>query len=581
MKNTSLILQKLLRRIGRYRILLFVSVLLSLFCVLLTLYLPLLIGRAIDCLIGPSQVDFAGIGQLLVRALWVIAVTSLLNWVISTLNNRLAYHVVKDLRNEAFARLQRLPLSYLDVAGNGDLLSRIITDTDQVSDGLLMGFTQLATGAFTILGTLFFMLRLHAGMAGVVIVLTPLSVLVASFIANRTHHLFVRQSIARGELTDYTDEMIAGRKLVAAFTREQEVAQDFDRLNDKLRDCSTKAVFFSSLTNPCTRFVNALVYAVVALCGGLFAIVGGISVGGLACFLSYANQYTKPFNDISSVVAELQNALACAGRVLELIEQPTETPDDDLPDLPPARGAIEATQVCFSYVPGRPLIEHLNLTVTPGQRIAIVGPTGCGKTTLINLLMRFYDVNSGVLSVDGHDIRRVNRTSLRHEYGMVLQETWLKNASVRENLLMAKEDATGEELADALKKAHADGFVGQLPNGIDTVLGEDGGSLSGGQKQLLCIARILLRLPPMLILDEATSSIDTRTEQRIQDAFAELMKGRTTFVVAHRLSTIKNADRILVMNNGHIMEQGTHKELLKKNGFYAKLYNSQFEQVTE
>ena len=555
------------------------SLILAFVSVVLTLYIPVLTGDAIDYIIGKGQVDFDTIMQILKKMVVVISITAVAQWLMNVCNNKVTYRVVQDIRTEAFAKLERLPLKYLDAHSYGEIVSRVIADVDQFADGLLMGFTQFFTGVITIFGTLVFMLSVNVKIALVVIFLTPLSFVVAGFIAKRTFSMFKLQSETRGEQTAYIEEMIGNQKVVQAFERQEETMEHFDEINNRLEKCSLKAIFYSSTVNPSTRFINALVYAGVGVAGALTAIAGGISVGRLSCFLSYANQYTKPFNEISGVVTELQNALACAARVFELIEEEPEVPDDEnaivLKDVD---GTVALEHVCFSYNPEKKLIEDFNLQVKPGQRVAIVGPTGCGKTTLINLLMRFYDVNSGVISVSGHPIENITRESLRSNYGMVLQETWLKQGTVRENLLMGKPDATEEEMIAAAKAAHAHGFIKRLPKGYDTVIGEDGGSLSQGQKQLLCITRIMLSLPPMLILDEATSSIDTRTEMRIQNAFATMMKGRTSFIVAHRLSTIQEADIILVMKDGHIIEQGNHETLLAQGGFYATLYNSQFVQ---
>ena len=575
-------LQKVLRRLRPYRLLIGLSILLSALSVALTLYVPILLGRAIDRIVGAGQVDFAGIGRLLGQVALMVAATALMQWLTATINNRVSFQVVRDVRREAFDRLMILPLKYLDAHPVGEIVSRVISDVDQFSDGLLMGFTQLFTGALTIVGTLGFMLSIRPGIALAVILLTPLSFVVARFIARHTYDMFRLQSENRAAQTALIDEVLGNQKVVKAFGREKQVLRDFDEGNERLADCSLKAIFFSSLTNPCTRFVNSVVYAAVALTGALVCVATAgaaapFTVGNLSALLSYANQYTKPFNEISGVMTELQNALACASRIFALIEEPPQTPDaPDARVLSEAQGFVSLQNVSFSYVPERRLIERFNLEVTPGQRVAIVGPTGCGKTTLINLLMRFYDVNAGAIAVDGTDVRRMTRRSLRANYGMVLQETWLKAGTIRENLLMARPDATDEQMIEAARAAHAHGFITRLPQGYDTVIGEDGGLLSQGQKQLLCIARIMLRLPPMLILDEATSSIDTRTEMRIQQAFTRMMQGRTSFVVAHRLSTIRDADVILVMQDGHIVEQGKHEELLKKGGFYATLYNSQF-----
>ena len=574
--------KKVLHLLRPYRVLVALSILCSAVIVALTLYVPVLIGRTIDLIIGPGQVDMPGILRLLLRIGWIVAVTATVQWVVNTINNRITYQVVRDVRDTAFRHLQILPLRYIDAHPVGGVVSRIIADVDQFADGLLMGFTQLFTGAVTILGTLVFMISIRPSIAAVVVLLTPLSFVVARFIATHTYSYFKLQSETRGEQTAFIDEMLGGQKVVKAFGQEQECVERFDEINGRLAKCSLKAIFYSSLTNPCTRFVNNVVYAGVALSGALLCVATAgaavpFTVGSLSALLSYANQYTKPFNEISGVVTELQNALACASRVFKLIAEPAQIPDDeDARILKTAEGTVELQDVAFSYTQDRKLIEDLNLQVHPGQRVAIVGPTGCGKTTLINLLMRFYDVDRGSISVEGTDIRHITRRSLRANYGMVLQETWLKAGTVRENLIMGKPDATDDEITAAAKAAHAHGFIKRLPQGYDTVIGEDGGSLSQGQKQLLCIARIMLCLPPMLILDEATSSIDTRTEIRIQQAFDAMMAGRTTFVVAHRLSTIREADVILVMRDGHIVEMGNHEELLKKDGFYAKLYNSQF-----
>ena len=570
-------LGKVLRRLKRYRFLLALSILFAAVTVALTLYVPVLVGEAIDLILGPGQVDFTGIAALLVRIAWIVAVTALLQWLMNTINNKITYQVVRDVRDEAFRKIQILPLKYLDAHPHGEIVSRVIADVDQFADGLLMGFTQLFTGVVTILGTLCFMLSIHPGITLVVVLLTPISLFVASFIARRTYAMFKLQSETRGRQTAIIDEMIGSQKTVQAFSHEKASLDQFDEVNDQLAKYSLRATFFSSITNPATRFVNSVVYAGVGLTGALVAIGGGITVGNLTCLLSYANQYTKPFNEISGVVTELQNALACAGRIFELIEQEPQVPEEpDAAVLSDVKGHVSLQDVSFSYDPDRPLIGGLNLSVKPGQRIAIVGPTGCGKTTLINLLMRFYDVDGGAIAVEGEDIRTVTRRSLRSSYGMVLQETWLKTGTIRENIKMGRPDATDDEMIEAAKASHAHGFIRRLPKGYDTFITEDGGSLSQGQKQLLCIARVMLCRPPMLILDEATSSIDTRTELKVQEAFDRLMRGRTTFIVAHRLSTIREADKILVMRDGHIVEQGRHEELLKKGGFYAELYNSQF-----
>lgn len=571
--------KKVLRYIGRYKYLLALSVIFAALSAALTLYVPILIGNAIDCIIGTGKVDFNAVFGILVKVGITVGVTALFTWLMNTLNNRITFHVVRDIRNEAFRKIEILPLSYIDTHPYGEVVSRVIADVDQFADGLLMGFTQLFTGVITILGTLMFMLSINVKITLVVVLLTPLSMVVAKFIATRTYSMFTLQSETRGEQTAFIDEMIGNQKVVKAFSHEDENLEKFDEISERLEKCSLRATFFSSLTNPTTRFINSLVYAGVALTGALSAIGGGaaITVGGLTCFLSYANQYAKPFNEISGVVTELHNALACADRVFELIEQQPQIPDaENAESLENAKGNVTLNNVCFSYVPERKLIQNLNLNVKSGMRVAIVGPTGCGKTTLINLLMRFYDVTDGSISVDSKDIRGITRDSLRHNFGMVLQETWLSEGTVRDNIAFGKPDATLDEVIAAAKAAHAHSFIKRLPKGYDTVIGEDGGSLSQGQKQLLCIARVMLCLPPMLILDEATSSIDTRTEQRIQKAFSEMMKGRTSFIVAHRLSTIQEADIILVMKDGNIIEQGKHSELIEKGGFYAKLYNSQF-----
>ena len=552
-------IKKVLHYIRRYRFFLIVSLVLALITVVLTLYVPILTGQAVDLIVGKGQVDFAGVYHICVKIGIAILLTMAAQWVMNVANNKITYSVVRDIRTDAFEKIQILPLSYIDSHSYGGIVSRVIADADQFADGLLMGFTQLFTGVITILGTLGFMLSVSVPIALVVVVLTPVSLFVAAFIAKRTYQMFRMQSETRGEQTALIEEMIGNQKVVQAFGQENEVGDRFDEINDRLSKYSLQGTFFSSITNPSTRFVNALVYAAVGVFGAFFAIQGGISVGQLSCFLSYANQYTKPFNEISGVVTELQNAIACAGRVLELIEETPEIPDsEDAIKLGKADGKVEIEDVYFSYEPNQKLIEHFNLQVKPGQRVAIVGPTGCGKTTLINLLMRFYDVNSGAIKVSGKDIRKVTRESLRANYGMVLQETWLKQGTIRENIVMGRENATDDEVLAAAKASHAHSFIKRLPNGYDTVIGEDGGSLSAGQKQLLCITRVMLCLPPMLILDEATSSIDTRTEMRIQKAFATMMQGRTSFLVAHRLSTIQEADVILVMRDGKIVEQGNH-----------------------
>lgn len=568
---------KILKYLKPYSVLAVLSLLFAAVSAILTLYLPILIGRAVDCIVDRDHVDFDGIFEILVTMGIVIALTALFQWLMNIINNRITYSVVKDIRSRAFENVQRLPLSYLDGQSSGDIISRIVTDVDQFSDGLLMGFTQFFTGVMTIVGTLVFMLRINAAISLVVILITPVSLFVAAFISKRTYTMFKRQSETRGEMTAHIDEMIGQLKVVKAFGHEDEAAAQFDEINEKLRGYSLKAIFFSSITNPATRFVNSLVYTGVGITGAISALNGGITIGQLTSFLSYANQYTKPFNEISGVVTELQNALSCAARVFELIEKTPETSEpENACVLESAKGHVGVSDVSFSYDPAKKLIEHLNLDIQPGQRIAIVGPTGCGKSTLINLLMRFYDVDEGAVSVDDVDIRQITRESLRKNYGMVLQETWLRAGTIRENILFGKPDASDEEMIRAAKEAYAHSFIKRLPDGYDTVIGEDGGNLSQGQKQLLCIARVMLALPPMLILDEATSSIDTRTEIKIQKAFEKMMKGRTSFIVAHRLSTIKEADKILVMKDGAIIEQGTHETLLAAGGFYANLYNSQF-----
>ena len=570
-------IKKVLHYIRRYWFFLIVSLVLALITVVLTLYVPILTGQAVDLIVGKGQVDFTGVYHICVKIGIAILLTMVAQWVMNVANNKITYSVVRDIRTDAFEKIQVLPLSYIDSHSYGGIVSRVIADADQFADGLLMGFTQLFTGVITILGTLGFMLSVSVPIALVVVVLTPVSLFVAAFIAKRTYQMFRMQSETRGEQTALIEEMIGNQKVVQAFGQEKEVGDRFDEINDRLSKYSLQGTFFSSITNPSTRFVNALVYAAVGVFGAFFAIQGGISVGQLSCFLSYANQYTKPFNEISGVVTELQNAIACAGRVLELIEETPEIPDsEDAIELGKADGKVEIEDVYFSYEPNQKLIEHFNLQVKPGQRVAIVGPTGCGKTTLINLLMRFYDVNSGAIKVSEKDIRKVTRESLRANYGMVLQETWLKQGTIRENIVMGREDATDDEVLAAAKASHAHSFIKRLPNGYDTVIGEDGGSLSAGQKQLLCITRVMLCLPPMLILDEATSSIDTRTEMKIQKAFATMMQGRTSFLVAHRLSTIQEADVILVMRDGKIVEQGNHEELLAANGFYKNLFDAQW-----
>ena len=575
-KKTSVI-AKVLLRVRRYWLLLILSVLLAAVHVITNLYIPVLVGFAIDYIIAAGQVDFPMVMHYLQQILICAAVGSLSQWIMSQLNNRVTYRVTRDIRNEAFAHIQQMPLSYLDSHPHGDLVSRVISDVDTFADGLLMGFTQFFTGILTILGTLLFMLRISFPIALVVVCITPLSLLVARFIAQRTHSMFKQQSATRGEQTALIDESINGLKVVQAYGREDETLQKFDEINARLGECSLQAIFFSSMTNPATRFVNSVVYAGVGLVGALSAINGGITPGNLTSFLNYANQYTKPFNEISGVITELQNALACADRVFQLIEAPTQTPDpENSESLAAFHGAVEIRDLDFSYVPKKPLIQDFNLEVQPGQRIAIVGPTGCGKTTFINLLMRFYDPDDGQIMLDGVDTRNVARKMLRRNIGMVLQDTWLQAGTIRDNIAMGRPEATEDEIINAAKQAHAHSFIKRLPQGYDTVIGEAGGNLSQGQKQLLCIARVMLCLPPMLILDEATSSIDTRTEIRIQKAFNTMMQGRTSFIVAHRLSTIQEADVILVMRNGHIVEQGTHTQLLEKRGFYEQLYQSQF-----
>ena len=576
--DSSWALRRVLKSLGRYLLLLIVSLVLAAASVAGTLYIPILVGDAIDAVVGPGQVDFTAVGMLAAKIAVLAAGTALLQWVMAAIHNRVCFAVMRDVRRQAFAHLQRLPLAYLDSHPAGDTLSRMIADVDQFADGLLMGFTQLFTGVLTIVGTLGFMLSISVKITLVVVVLTPLSLLVAKFIAGHTYSMFQTQSKARGEQTALINEQLGGQRVVQAFSHEAESLAQFDEINDRLTAATMRATFFSSMTNPSTRIIYNIIYACVGFTGALSAVAGAITVGGLSCFLSYANQYAKPFNEITGVVTELQNALACAARVFELIDEPAEIPDaPDARVLTDASGSVQLTNVAFSYTPEQRLIEDLDLTVRPGERVAIVGPTGCGKTTLINLLMRFYDVKGGSIAVDGSDIRTVTRQSLRHQYGMVLQDTWLKSGTVRENIRLAKPDAADEEVEAAAKKAHADSFIRRLPNGYDTMLSDTGGALSAGQRQLLCIARVMLCLPPMLILDEATSSIDTRTEVKIQQAFDEMMQGRTSFVVAHRLSTIREADVILVMRDGHIVEQGKHDELLARNGFYAKLYHSQFE----
>ena len=579
MKTSVDTLKKVLLRVRRYWMSLAAVVILATVQVAMTLYIPILVGRAIDCILGPGQVDFAELGGFLVQTLLCAGAAALAQWLVSQLCNRMTFRITRDIRNEAFRHIQQLPLSYLDSHPQGDLVSRVVADVDTFADGLLMGFTQLFTGVMTILGTLIFMVRIHWGVALVVVCITPLSLVVANFIATRTYSMFKLQSAIRGEQTALIDETIGAIKVVQAFGHQQASLAQFDQVNERLKSASLRAIFFSSLVNPCTRFVNSVVYAGVGLTGALLAISGGITVGALTSFLNYANQYTKPFNEISGVVTELQNALACCGRVFELMEAPPQTKEPEQPKQPDTMaGAVEIRNLRFSYTPDKPLIENFNLRVQPGQRVAIVGPTGCGKTTLINLLMRFYDPQEGQILLDGVDTRDMTRGQLRSCVGMVLQDTWLPGGTIRDNIAMGKPEATEAEVIAAAKQAHAHSFIRRLPQGYDTVLGENGGSLSQGQKQLLCIARVMLCLPPMLILDEATSSIDTRTEIKIQKAFDTMMQGRTSFIVAHRLSTIQGADVILVMRSGQIVEQGTHEELLAKRGFYASLYQSQFAQ---
>ena len=575
--NQGATLKKVFERLGKYRIFLIFSILLATVSVALTLYIPKLTGHAVDFIVSRGNVDFPGVLRVMVQIGICTLVTALAQWLMNVCNNKMTYQIVRDIRNEAFHKIEILPLKYIDGHAYGEVVSRVIADVDQFSDGLLMGFTQLFTGVATILGTFCFMLSVNVKITVVVVLITPLSFFVANFIAKRTFSMFKIQSETRGEQTGLIDEMIGNQKVVQVFGRGEDVTERFDEINERLNRASLRATFFSSITNPSTRFINSLVYTGVGITGAFAVVRGSLTVGQLSSFLSYANQYTKPFNEISGVITELQNALACAARVFELIEEPVEKPDaESAKVLEKADGSVELSHVYFSYTPEQKLIEDFNLSVQPGQRVAIVGPTGCGKTTLINLLMRFYDVNSGEIRVSGTPIGEMTRKSLRSNYGMVLQETWLRSGTIRENITMGKPDATEEEIIAAAKASHAHSFIKRLPKGYDTVISEDGGSLSQGQKQLLCITRVMLCLPPMLILDEATSSIDTRTEIKIQEAFARMMKGRTSFIVAHRLSTIREADIILVMRDGNIVEQGKHEELLEKNGFYAKLYNSQF-----
>lgn len=575
--NKAGTIRKVLSYMKRYIPLLVISLALSVVTVALTLYFPILTGRAIDLIVGKGKVDFTAMTSILTRAAIIVVIAAAAQWLTNICNNRMTYNIVRDIRRDAFLNIEKMPLSYIDSHSHGDMVSRIIADVDTFSEGLLMGFTQLFTGIATIAGTLIFMLTIDVKISCIVVLITPLSLFVASFITKKTYSMFQLQTRTRGEQTSLIDEIVGNEKVVQAFNHEDEALEQFDEINDRLQKCSLRATFFSSLTNPCTRFVNSLVYAGVGIFGAMSALTGGITVGQLSCFLSYANQYTKPFNEISGVITELQNALACAARIFELIEEKKEIPDaSDAVILEEADGRVDIEDVYFSYVPDKKLIEDFNLHVKPGQRVAIVGPTGCGKTTIINLLMRFYDVNSGTIKVSGHDIRKITRESLRDNYGMVLQETWLKKGTIRDNIIMGKPDATDEEIIAAAKASHAHSFIRRLPKGYDTEIGEDGGSLSQGQKQLLCITRVMLCLPPMLILDEATSSIDTRTEIKIQKAFLTMMQGRTSFIVAHRLSTIREADIILVMKDGKIIEQGNHESLLAADGFYANLYNSQF-----
>lgn len=577
MSENRQVIKKVLLRIKKYWLFLVLSIVAAALTVVSTLYVPILTGNAVDCIVDAGRVDFDKIGLIIIKMIVVIAITAVSQWIMNICNNKITYHVVRDIRCEAMEKIQDLPLSYLDVHSGGELVSRIIADADQLAEGLLMGFTQLFTGVITIFGTLGFMLTVHAGITLVVVCITPVSLFVAGFIAKRTYSMFKMQSEIRGKQTGMIEEMIGNQKVVQSFNKQEDVQKDFDELNEELRKSSLKAIFFSSITNPSTRFVNSLVYTGVGLTGALVAINGGISIGRLSCFLSYANQYTKPFNEISGVVTELQNAIACAARVFNLIEEEPQTPEkENAVVLSKAEGNVKLENVYFSYTPERELIRNFNLSVKKGQKIAIVGPTGCGKTTVINLLMRFYDVVSGTIKVDDTDIRDITRGSLRTNYGMVLQDTWLSSGTIAENIAMGKPDADRQEIIMAAKASYAHGFIMRLPDGYDTKIGEGGGNLSQGQKQLLCIARVMLCLPPMLILDEATSSIDTRTEAKISDAFTRMMQGRTSFIVAHRLSTIQSADVILVMKDGNIIEQGKHEELLAADGFYANLYKSQF-----
>lgn len=575
--NSKETLKKVWKYIDKYKYFLILSMIFAVITVSLTLYAPILVGRAIDCIVTAGNVDFSEIGRILLKLVIIILITAMVQWLMNVCNNKIAYNVSRDLRQRAFVKIENLPCSYLDSHAKGDIVSRVINDVDQLSDGLLMGFTQFFTGIVTIIGTIGFMLSINVWITLVVVLVTPLSFFIARFIAGKTYKMFSLQSKTRGEQTAFIDEMISNQKVAEAYNMNDENLERFDDINNRLADYSLKATFFSSITNPATRFVNSIVYAAVALFGAILAVNGGITVGILSSFLAYANQYTKPFNEISSVVTELQNALACASRVLKLIEEESVTPDrEDAVDIENPQGEIEIRNLAFSYSPEKELITNLNLKVKPGMTVAIVGPTGCGKTTLINLLMRFYDASSGEILLDGNNILDITRNSLRKNIGMVLQDTWLKSGTIAENIRLANPNATDEEIVDAAKAAHAHSFIKRLPDGYQTFIGEDGGSLSQGQKQLLCITRLMLSPPPILILDEATSSIDTRTEIRIQKAFNKLMQGRTTFIVAHRLSTIKNADVILVMNDGNIIEQGNHKALIEKKGFYYTLYNSQF-----
>ena len=570
-------LKKVFSYIGKYKYFLILSMFFAAVTVGLTLYAPILVGKAIDCIIGKGNVDFVNMKSILIKVAIIVVSTALIQWLMNVCNNKITYNVSRDLRKKAFEKIEILPFSYIDTHSKGDIVSRVITDVDQLSDGLLMGFTQFFTGVITIIGTLAFMLSVNVFITIVVVVVTPLSFFIARFIAKKTFNMFSLQSKTRGEQTSFIDEMISNQKVAEAYSMNEENKARFDKINDDLAKYSLKATFFSSITNPATRFVNSIVYAAVALFGAIMAVKGNITVGILSCFLSYANQYTKPFNEISSVVTELQNAIACAARVFELIEEAPELPDKaDATELENVKGSVEINNLYFSYNPDRELLKNVNINVEPGKTVAIVGPTGCGKTTLINLLMRFYDPNNGTISVDEVNTQDVTRQSLRQNFGMVLQDTWLKSGTIADNIRLGKTDATDDEIIEAAKKAHAHSFIKRLPNGYKTKIGEDGGSLSQGQKQLLCITRLMLCPPPMLILDEATSSIDTRTEIKIQKAFNTLMKNRTTFIVAHRLSTIQNADLILVMNDGNIIEQGTHTSLYAQKGFYYNLYNSQF-----